>query len=211
MISKLDVVNHILKTVGLRKVSTLETQDPNVTQAEASLDSTNVDFQSPGWWFNKEHNLKLVVNNRDEIIIPDNTLEIVVTYPVLSAQGPNEKMRLVKRGNRLYDSVAHSFEIGQSVYVDIVTQIDIEDMPAVASSYLKHLAAWEFFIDDDGDITKARELEKKKDIAWGKLQAAQMKALATNALDSPAAAQLLYRIHQSGTNTNPNFPGGRPR
>lgn len=211
MISKLDVVNHMLKTVGLRKVSTLEGQNPNVIQAEASLDSTNTDFQSQGWWFNKEFNLKLVVNNRDEIIIPDGNLEITITHDTLSGLSPTEKQRYTKRGNRLYDTIAHSFEIGQSVYVDLVTQVEIEDMPAVASSYLKHLATWEYFVADDGDQIKARELEKMKDQAWARLQAAQLKALNTSALDSPAAAQLLYRIHQSGTPTNPNWPGGRAR
>lgn len=209
MISKLDIVNHMLKNVGLRKVNTLEGQNPNVVQAEASLDGTNIDFQSPGWWFNKEQNLKLVVNNRGEIIIPDGSLEITIAFDTLSASGPSAKSRYVKRGNKLYDSINHTFEINQSIYVDIVTQVEIDDMPSVASSYLKHLATWEYFIADEGDQIKAKELEKIKMTAWGKLQSAQLKALNTNALDSPAAAQLLYRIRQNGTRTNPNFPGGR--
>lgn len=209
MISKLDIVNHMLKNVGLRKVNTLEGENPNVVQAEASLDGTDVDFQSPGWWFNKEYNLKLVVNNRGEIIIPDGSLEITIAHDTLSASGPNAKSRYVKRGNKLYDAIDHTFEINKSVYVDIVTQIPIDDMPAVASSYLKHMATWEYFVADEGDQIKAKELEKQMTRAWGKLQAASLKALNTNALDSPAAAKLMYRIRNGGTNTNPNFPGGR--
>ena len=210
MITKLDVVNHILVATGIAKVNTLETQDDDVLQIISSLDSTDVDFQSHGWWFNKEHGVTLVVNNVGEIIIPQDNLEIIITHSVNSSLSPNSKMRYVQRGGKLYDSIKHTFNIGKTLYVDLVTQIDIADMPAVASSYLKHLATWMFFVSDDGDITKSKELEKPMARAWANLQRAQMKALATNALDSPFAAQLSYRIRQSGAGaTNPNFPGGR--
>lgn len=209
MISKLDIVNHMLRTTGIGKVNTLETQDPDVVQTESALDSSNIDFQSKGWWFNKEYNVALVVNNVGEIVLPQDYLEVIVSATSLQAMTPLNKSRYVSRGGKLYDTVAHSFTINQTIYVDIVTQIDIEDMPAVASTYLKHAAAWEFFVSDEGDQVKAKELEKLKVQAWGFLQAAQLKAIATNALDSPFASQLNYRIRQSGTATNANFPGGR--
>jgi hypothetical protein len=209
MITKLDIVNHMLRTTGIQKVNTLETQDEDVVQTESALDSSNVDFQSKGWWFNKEYNLALVQNNSGEIILPQGYLEVIVSATSLQTMTPLNKSRYAPRGNKLYDSVAHSFNIGQTLYVDIVTQVAIEDMPAVASTYLKHLAAFDFFVDDEGDHIKAKELEKRMSKAWGFLQAAQLKAIATNALDSPFAAQLNHRIRQSGTATNPNWPGGR--
>ncbi len=210
MITKLDVVNHMLAAVGIAKVNTLETQDDDVLQVIASLDSTDVDFQSTGWWFNKEHNVTLVVDNNGEITLPQDALEVVITHENQQVRTPANKMRYVSRGGKLYDSILHTHTINQTIYADIVTQIDIADMPAVASSYLKHIATWTFFVNDDGDITKSKELEKLMTQAWGRLQAAKLKALATNALDSPFAAQLNYRIRQSGAGaTNPNFPGGR--
>lgn len=210
MITKLDVVNHMLVAVGITKVNTLETQDDDVVQIIASLESTDIDFQSTGWWFNKEHQVPLVVNPSGEIVIPQDNLEIIITHNVLNALTPNSKMRYVARGGLIYDSIDHTFAINRTLYVDLVTQLDISDMPAVASSYLKHLATWIFFVADDGDIVKAKELEKLVTKSWANLQRAQLKALGTNALDSPFAAQLSYRIRQSGQGaTNPNYPGGR--
>jgi hypothetical protein len=208
MIDELDIVNQMLRVTGRRTTSTLVTQHPNVTQALDALHSTDTDFQSKGWWFNKEYNFKLLPDLTGEIILPDDALEIIITSDDLQIKTGIEKARYVKRGNRLYDSIQHTRMIGAPVYVDIITQIAIEDMPAVASTYLKHYAAHTYYLDDDGDKSKADELEKRTKMAWGFLQAAQLKAVASNALDSPSAQQLTYRIRQSRGGRYPNLIGG---
>ncbi|WKV16999.1 tail protein [Nostoc phage NMeng1] len=211
METKLSIVNHLLRTVGERRVSTLNTGHPSVVQAIDALESHDRDFQARGWWFNTNRDVTLTQNNRGEVLIPETTLEFTVTASRLHGSSPADKSRYVKRGNRIYDSHKNTFEIGFPLYADMVIQLPIEDLPHVAAAYLKHMAAEAFFVDDDGDITKANKLNEHKTLAWHALKAAEMKALSTNALDSPAARELTYRIRSVSTSTNPMLPGGRFR
>ncbi len=209
MTTRLEIVNHMLGVTGQAHVSTLETTHPTVVQAIAALVSVDTDFQSPGWWFNRENDITLSENIDGEVIVPTAALEFTVTHPVLQAQTPANKARYVKRGTRLYDNYEHTYNIGQSIRADLIMQIAIEDLPGAAAVYLKHLAAETFYVDDDGDNQKADRLKMRRLEAWAQLKAAELRAIATNALDSPMAQQLNYRINQSGTSSNPMYPGGR--
>jgi len=209
--TKLSLVNHLLGTVGERSVSTLNTGHPSVVQAINALESHDRDFQARGWWFNTNRNVTLVQNNRGEVLIPPETLEFSITSDRLAGSTPEDKQRYVKRGSRIYDSVLNTYEIGFPLYADMVIQLPIDDLPHVAAAYLKHMAAEAFYVDDDGDMTKANKLNERKTLAWHALKAAEMKALAVNALDSPAARELTYRIRSVSSPTNPMLPGGRFR
>lgn len=209
MFNELDIVNAMLAVNSLRAVSTLETLHPDVAQARTSLRGSNLDFQAIGWWFNKEFDLKLVVDNNGHIILPQDTIDVQISASVLARSSPDLKRRYVRRGGKMYDAIAHTFEIDQSLYVDLTVNVDYEDLPAIAAVYLKKYAVYRYFADDDGDQIKAKTLIEDRDRAWGFLQAKQLQVLGVNALDSPAAAELNYRIRQQGMATNPNFPGGR--
>lgn len=210
METKLDLVNHLLQVVGERRVTTLETGHPSVVQAIQALDSWNKEFQGKGWWFNKNRDVKLLPTNTGEILVPATALEIQVTKYINDNLSPYNKVRYSRRGNRMYDTWENTYTIGNPIWADITILLDIEDMPQVAASYLKHLAAQNYYVDDDGDLNKASKLEERTMIAWHALKAAQLRIESTNALDSPSAQQLLYRIGQSTTH-NPVFPGGRYR
>lgn len=209
METKLTLVNHLLRTVGEAGALTLETGHPSVVQAINALDSYNKDFQSKGWWFNTNKNIALVPNNLGEILLPDECLEFTITATILGRLSPREKSRYVKRGKRLYDSWQNTFTISKQVVSDLVILLEIEDLPQVAATYLKHWTAQEYYVDDDGDLNKSSKLEERTMTAWHALKAAQLKAESTNALDSPAAQNLRYRIRQAGLQTNPMLPGGR--
>lgn len=210
METKLDLVNHLLQVVGERRVTSLETGHPSVVQAIQALDSWNKEFQGKGWWFNKNRDVKLLPTNTGEILVPSSALEIQVTKYVNDNLSPYNKVRYSRRGSRMYDTWLNTYTISQPIWVDIVILLDIEDLPQVAASYLKHLAAQNYYVDDDGDLNKASKLEERTMLAWHALKAAQLRIESTNALDSPTAQQLLYRIGQSTTH-NPVFPGGRFR
>ena len=211
MDSKLDLVNHLLQVVGERRVLSLETGHPSVVQAVQALESYNKDFQGLGWWFNKNRNVTLVPNNRGEIYVPPEALGFSIVQGKLQYEQSAEKLRYARRGGRVYDTWQNTYNIGHSLVADLIILLDVEDLPQVAASYLKHSAAQNYYVDDDGDNSKADRLAERTMLAWHSLKAAQLKAEATNALDSPEAQRLRYRIGQMGAASNPMYPGGRYR
>lgn len=210
MATKLELVNHLLQVTGERRTVSLDTGNPSVIQAEQALDSYNEDFQTKGWWFNTNKAQTLTHNNAGEILLPPSILEFTVTAARLDWSQPMEKTRFVRRGNRLYDSWNNTYNIGHAVVGDLVIRLEIEDLPAVAQQYLKHYAAEQYCIDDDADNIKVDKLSQRSMLAFHRLKAAEMKAEATNALDSPSAQQLRYRMGQT-QGYNPMLPGGRFR
>lgn len=211
MEDKLSLVNHLLQAVGERSVVSLQNGNPSVTQAIQALEGYNRDFQSKGWWFNTNNNVKLTPNNLGEVLLPTEALGFRITYHNLQWASPVDKSRFVKRGKRLYDNQKNTYQFDRAVFADIVIVLDYEDLPQIAASYLKHKAAHAYYVDDDGDDAKSDKLKERAMEAWHLLQSEQMKVLSTNALDSPSAQLLNYRIQSAGSADNPAFPGGRIR
>lgn len=204
---RLEIINHMLFTVGERVQVSLETQHPSVIQAKAILTSTDGDFQGRGWWFNTENEIVLAQDDTGKVAIPDSTMKFQVKQCGVSLI-PNAAQYAV-RGAFLYDTFAHSFVIGSQVTANITVRLAIEDMPHNAATYLKHLAALAMYVADDGDQQKMDRLEQRVSQAWHTLKAEELKVANVNALNSPSAATLRYRIGQSGTPSNPMYPGGR--
>lgn len=207
---KLELVNHLLQVVGERRVVSLETGHPSVIQAIQALESWNKDFQGAGWWFNTNRNVRMVPNNLGEVLIPTEALSFSITQHQLDWMQPASKMQYVKRGKRLYDSWNNTYTFNKTLQADIVILLDYEDLPQVAASYLKHWAAEQYYVDDDGDIQKANKLQERTALAWHALKAEEMRVMSVNALDSPAAQNLRYRIGNTGIHHRANFVGGRP-
>ena len=205
---KLELVNHLLQTVGERRVSTLETGHPSVIQAVQALDGYDFDFQGVGWFFNKNRNTRLAPNNIGEILLPQECMSVVMSDTYQFRSGASDKQRYVRRGGRIYDSQNNTFNISQALVMDMVVRLPIEDLPPQAATYLKHMAAEAYYVDDDGDMVKANKLQERTQNAWHILKAEQLKVEGTNALDSPAALHLLYRMQGRAGSTNPTYPGG---
>lgn len=206
MYTELELVNHILKTLGQEKTPTLATQHPAVLDAREALASANKEFQGMGWWFNREHNLKLLPDANGRVLIPNEALTFQVTQCVLERKMPNEKQRFVKRGKYIYDTVLHTNQLNVAVWVDICNLLTVEDLPSSAGSYLKHYAAEASFLGDDGDLGVYRALQIETAKAWTVLKQDELKAVSANALESPAALQLLRS--PGYTTANPMIPGG---
>lgn len=207
---RLEIINHMLFTVGERVQVSLETQHPSVIQAKAILVSSDGDFQGRGWWFNKENSIILAEDDTGKIGIPTDTMNLEVISCPASQPGliPNAAQYTV-RGQQLYDTFNHTLVIGAPVTANIVVRQPIENMPHNAATYLKHLAALAMYVADDGDQQKMDRLEQRVSMAWHTLKAEELKVANVNALNSPSAAQLRYRIGQAGTPSNPMLPGGR--
>lgn len=206
--TELQIVNAMLSTVGEMQQVTLETSHPSVVTARNILQADNADIQGKGWWFNKEFNLKLMPDDTGEVLIPAEALDFALAQSILRRTPVNQRNRYVKRAGKVYDTHEHTFNIGCPVHADIVTLLAIEDLPAPAFNYLRHVASHSMYVADDGDQQKLMRLEDRVNIAWADLKSAELQAIAPNALHSPSADNLLYRIGQGGQPSNPVFPGG---
>ena len=206
---ELEVVNAILRAGGEAITLTLSTQHPSVIQAKDVMDSNNKDFQSRGWWFNRERNITLLPDNEGKIKLPDETMQFSLTQNLLNNQNRAEgRERYYDRGKWVYDNFLHTYTISTPIYADLILLRPVTELPAPALSYLKHLCRHAVLIDDDGDLQKVAKVEDQKAEAWHRLYAYELKTTAQNALDSPAAQQLLYRIGQMQTPSNAYMPGG---
>jgi hypothetical protein len=204
MIDENHIINHMLSTIGEGGVSTLNTLHPSVASAKRILETEDIEFQSTGWWFNVERDIKLVVNESGKVEVPANALAVIVSY--LDDKSPAEKLRYAKRGKYIYDSYKHTTVINCSLWVTLTVRLPIEDLPPIAANYLKHKAAEAAYIADDGDNFKTTKLELRTAQAWQKLQDQKLKTLEVNALDNTVASQL-----RNFTGVRIGIPGGSQR
>ena len=183
MYTELEIVNHLLQVAGEDQTATLDTSHPAVVAARQALAGYNKEFQGSGWWFNKEFGVKLLPNDEGRVAIPSNMLSFQVTRCLLQPSSPACQARFVRRGNWVYDTVKHTNVIGMAVWADLITLLDIADLPANAGTYLKHLAAQRYFVDTDGDLQQARELENRLMRAWAQFRDEQLRVTGANALN----------------------------
>lgn len=207
MFTELELVNHILQTLGESTTPTLETQHPSVQQAQKTLMTINKEFQGYGWWFNREYNVKLLPDAEGKVRTPAEVLSFQVTQCMLEKKWPDQKRRFVVRNSYIWDNLNHTDIINTAIWADYVVLLPYEDLPAQASVYLMHLAAERAFLDDDGDINNHSKLQQRVQMAYAKLKQEEMRVNAANAMESPHA--LNVRLGPtSGSTLRGNFLGG---
>lgn len=209
MPTRAQIINHMLRSLGEGGVSYDVSTHPTVQLCNNCLDVVSSEVQGRGWWFNKEYGLTLVPDNRGEVVVPPEALDLIVQG--VETMGQADKIRLIRRDNRIYDTIKHTFELGYSVVVDVTMLLAIDDAPSVAQTYIQHKATETIFLDEDGDVQKLQKLEQRTAFAWQALQAAQLKNIAVNALDRNTAQTLNSGWRPGGQGRNPNYIGGRLR
>lgn len=200
MLTKLDIINSMLGANGETPVTSDASQHPSVLSALPVLERVSTEFQMLGWWFNTDYALVLKPNAEGEVIVPSNTLYVELTSSTLP---------YIWRGSKLYDPINHTYLINASVIVNIVTKLDIEEMPTCAAIYIQNKAVSMFYLNDDGDLDKVKRFDIEVLQAWANVQKDERRITKQNATNSPAVARVLYRINQGGVGYNPMYPGGR--
>lgn len=134
-ISELEAVNVMLGVIGESPVnSTVDTGSVDVATAVSILHNTSRQVQAIGWHWNLEEDYPLAATPATgEVFVPSNILKI----DSMASTG----LDLVRRGQRLYDRRAHSFEIGQTVPCTVVLFLAFEDLPQTAREYITIRAA----------------------------------------------------------------------
>ena len=135
--TKLDLVNLMLASIGESPVSALSSGLTDAELAETNIGRIDRETQSEGWWFNTDYNKKFVPDGESkQVVLPLNTLKI-------DCVGTSSHLRMIQRKvgtvNKLYDPYNHTYDVGDnhtSIYIDIVTQEEFENLPETAKRYI---------------------------------------------------------------------------
>lgn len=151
MTTQLQALNKMLTAIGQAPVVSLDTSNPEIATALSILDSVNREVQGEGWNFNTEVKYPFTPNLDNEIIIPDNVLQLSDNkYENV------QQYQTVLRDGKLYDKISHSFTswLVSPVVCDVVWLFPFEDLPQVFKDYITQRAARVFA----GSVVGSKEM-----------------------------------------------------
>jgi len=133
---ELPAINQILMACGQAPVTTLDETNPDVAIAYQTLLEVSREVQSEGWTFNKEAHYEMTPDSNNEILIPNNVLQIDLT----KADAGNKNV--IQKNGKLYDKEHHTDQwTDGAVECDILWLFDWVDLPIPIQDYIKARAA----------------------------------------------------------------------
>ena len=143
--------------------SRVETQtNPDVAIALNTLREVSREVQAEGWTFNKEFNFPITPDSNNEVLIPNNVLQIDLNRDDVT----NMNRDSVNRGGKLYDRTAHSYIWeDETVYVDITWYLDWDNIPTPIQAFIVARAASIVSSRIIGDGNQYQMLQQKEAFA----------------------------------------------
>ena len=119
--------------------SRVESQtNPDVAIALNTLREVSREIQSEGWSFNKEYDYPITPDSNNEVVIPNNMLQIDLN----ATYTQNMDRDAINREGKLYDKTAHSFTwTDEKLYVDIIWYFDWTSIPTPIQAFIIAKAA----------------------------------------------------------------------
>ena len=157
---ELPAINQILTSCGQAPVTTLDQTNPEVAIAYATLLQVSREVQSEGWTFNKEYHYEFNKDNNNEILIPNNVIQLK-----LSENAQNMTYDAVRRQGKLYDRQNHRYTWEYSpIECDVTLEFDWVDLPEPVQNYITARAATLVsgrIVGDDDQYTRLRAQEQE--------------------------------------------------
>ena len=156
--TRLAAINLCMRAIGRSGVDSLTSGDLDAEDASKIIELVSQRIQSndgKGWWFNREDNWSLAPDNNGEVVLPNNTLQVLQAYTCNS-----RKLDITFRANRLYDTRRHTFDMAPVVgtdgfiHVDLMLMLPFEHLPASVMQAIAYAASVEFIVSKDADQTK---------------------------------------------------------
>ena len=154
---ELPAVNQILQSCGQAPVTTLDQTNPDVAIAYQTLLEVSREVQAEGWSFNKEYHYDMTPDSNNEILIPNNMLQIDAAKNAANAQ-----MDVVRRSGKLYDKANHTYTFTKKVSCDITWLFDWIDIPIPIADYITSKAAATVSSRIVGDAGQYQMLQQKE-------------------------------------------------
>ena len=157
---ELPAINQILTSCGQAPVTTLDQTNPEVAIAYATLLQVSREVQSEGWTFNKEYHYQFNKDNNNEILIPNNVIQLK-----LSENAQNMTYDAVRRQGKLYDRQNHRYTWEYSpIECDVTWEFDWVDLPEPIQNYITARAATLVsgrIVGDDDQYTRLKVQEQE--------------------------------------------------
>lgn len=137
--TKLEAVNSMLSTIGEAPVNSLTSGLVDAETAETILNEVSRSVQAHGWNFNSEPDYTVAADIGGNVVLPTEIIRADLANSETKYR--SSKQEYIQRGNKMYDKVKHSFNIGKALKLDVVVLLDFEICPEVARRYIAVKAA----------------------------------------------------------------------
>ena len=130
---ELPAINQILTSCGQAPVTTLDQTNPEVAIAYDTLLQVSREVQAEGWTFNKEYHYEFTPDNNNEVLIPNNIIQIKLTE-----NASNTTHDAIRRSGKLYDRQNHTYKWTHSspIECDVVWEFDWVDIPEPVQNFI---------------------------------------------------------------------------
>lgn len=195
-LSKLDVVNGCLATMGESPLNALDTDHPFVQSALLAMAAAEAIELGRGWWFNTDYPTLVPDPLTGYVYIPADVLDMDTPYT-----------QLVQRGRRIYDRFEGTYDLrdliatmqGRQLRAKLVRRIPFEDLPALA----QHLVATKTWVDFqasfDADVMRYRELTARYSSVLSIMNQQDIRNSNVNMFNSPGVLDKMRRIRPMRT------------
>ena len=137
--TKLEAVNSMLSTIGEAPVNSLTSGLVDAETAETILNEVSRSVQASGWNFNSEPDYTVAANISGEVRLPTEVIRADLADSETKFR--STKNEYVQRGNKMYDKIKHTYNIGAPLTLDVVVLLNYELCPEVARRYISVKAA----------------------------------------------------------------------
>jgi hypothetical protein len=137
--TKLEAVNSMLSTIGEAPVNSLTSGLVDAETAETILNEVSRSVQAHGWNFNSEPDYTVAADTSGNVVLPTEIIRADLANSETKYR--SSKQEYIQRGNKMYDKIKHSFNIGKALKLDVVVLLDFEVCPEVARRYITVKAA----------------------------------------------------------------------
>ena len=129
----------MLSTIGESPVNSLTSGLVDAETAETILNEVSRSVQASGWNFNSEPNYTVAANVSGEVRLPTEVIRADLADSETKFR--STKNEYVQRGNKMYDKIKHTYNIGAPLTLDVVVLLNYELCPEVARRYISVKAA----------------------------------------------------------------------
>ncbi len=140
--SKLDMINTCLLAIGEVPYvdGTLVNTLPLGTDGETAkriVETTMVEVQARGWYFNMDYDFKLLPDSGHFITMPPNTLRV-------DFGNAGDKHQYTLKTGSIYDYLNQTYIINKTLEADVIWLVDYAVLPPEAYEYISLRAARKF-------------------------------------------------------------------
>jgi hypothetical protein len=192
-LTRLDVVNEMLASMGEAPLNTEDEGHPLYPQASRMLDVASYRTQARAWWFNTEL-LQLSPDAASSFVyLPDDTIRVDPREPSLN---------YVQRGRRLYNPAGFPnqdpYKFSAPVTVWLVRHLPFGDLPVPAQLAVSYAAQVDFQRSFDADPNKYQQLVLQAREAMLHLNADHIRNQNVNLLHTPSVVETMNRVAPRG-------------